>query len=154
MPVETWTSSAEGSAEALPKRPLWQAARRGLACRCPACGKGRLFGKYLKPVATCEACGEDLSHQRADDAPPYFTIFIVGHIVVPLMLWVEIHYKPEVYLQLMIWLPLTLVLSLLLLQPIKGAVIGWQWAVYMHGFHPAGPEDVDTTYRPVEGNLG
>ncbi len=154
MPVESWSPSADTTETALPPRSAWTAIRRGFLCRCPACGKGKLFRRYLKPVDACEACGEDLSHQRADDAPPYFTIFIVGHIVVPLLLYVEIHYKPDVYLQLLFWLPFTLFLSLLLLQPVKGAVIGWQWAFYMHGFDPNGADDEDVTYRPVEGNLG
>lgn len=149
MTVETWVAAGDDRATALAPRDAWQAIRRGFACRCPSCGKGRLFGRYLKPVATCAACGEDLSHQRADDAPPYFTILIVGHVVVPLMLYVEINYHPPVPLQLMVWLPLTLVLSLVLLQPIKGAVIGWQWAHYMHGFNPHGGEDDDWTYRPA-----
>ena len=61
-------------------------------------------------------------------------IVIVGHIVVPIMLWVETNYSPAVILQLAIYLPLTLVSSLLLLQPVKGAVVGLQWALRMHGF--------------------
>jgi len=155
MPTDTWTPAAERTDSALPKRSLWQAVKRGFACRCPACGEGRLFRAYIKPVETCEACGEDLSHQRADDAPPYFTIVVVGHVVVPLILFVETQYKPDVYLQLLVWLPLTLILSLALLQPIKGAVIGWQWAYYMHGFNPYGADDEDRTHRPVaEGDVG
>ena len=64
--------------ETLEPRPLFRAMLRGFVGRCPHCGKGRLFGRYLKPVATCSVCGEDFTHQRADDAPPYFTMVIVG----------------------------------------------------------------------------
>ena len=54
--------------------------------KCPACGKGAMFNAYLKVNDRCPACGEELHHHRADDAPPYFTMLIVGHIVVALVL--------------------------------------------------------------------
>ena len=71
---------------------------------------------------------------RADDAPAYFVILIVGHIVVPLALAVENAYQPPHWLAFSIWMPLTLLLALGLLQPVKGAIVGWQWAQRMHGF--------------------
>lgn len=120
----------------LPQRSVWQAIKRGFACRCPNCGRGRMFGKYLKVVDHCEVCGQELCHHRADDAPPYFVIVIVGHIVVPLVLAVEVAYAPPYWLHALLWTPLIVGLSLALLQPVKGAVVGWQWANYMHGFDP------------------
>ena len=71
----------------LPARDWWQAVRRGLSLKCPSCGIGKMYRAYLKVNDTCPHCGEELHHHRADDAPPYFTIFILGHIVVPLVLW-------------------------------------------------------------------
>lgn len=115
-------------------RPLWQAVRRGFMLRCPKCGKGKLFRAFLKVADTCPHCGEELFHHQADDAPPYFTILIVGHIVVPLMLAVELEYLPPIWIHVAIWPTLTLGLSLLLLPRIKGAVVGLQWAARMHGF--------------------
>ena len=76
------------------KQAMW----RGFTCSCPACGKGRMFGKYLKVADTCPSCGEELHHHRADDAPPYFTMMIVGHVVVPLVLVVEKIWHPISYL--------------------------------------------------------
>lgn len=103
--------------------------RRGIVGRCPACGVGRLFRGYLKPQPHCPRCGEDLLQYRADDAPAYFTILIVGHIVVPAMLMLEIAYHPSTALHLLLWIPLTLSLAILLLPRIKGALIGLQWAL-------------------------
>ena len=117
-----------------PKRDLWGAVRRGMRCRCPACGEGRLFTSYLKVAPQCEACGEALHHHRSDDAPPYVTIMIVGHVVVPLLLWLELAYEPALWIHFALWLPLTLVMCLVLLPPVKGAVVGYQWALRMHGF--------------------
>jgi uncharacterized protein (DUF983 family) len=131
------------------RRPVWRSIRRGFRGRCPNCGEGRLFYRYLKVVAECPACGEDLSHQRADDAPPYITIVVVGHIIVPLVLEVETHWHLPTLVHLAIWLPLTLILSLLLLQPVKGAVVGLQWALYMHGFDPARPKGSGDYGDPV-----
>jgi len=82
-----------------------------------------------------------MSHQRADDAPPYFTMLIVGHVVVTLMLTVTMWVELSSLTHLMIWLPLALVLALALLQPIKGAIIGLQWALYMHGFDGSSDPD-------------
>ncbi len=120
--------------EALEKRTLWTSIRRGLACRCPNCGEGRLFAKFLKVVPNCPVCNEDYSHQRADDLPAYLDIIVVAHIIVPLILVVEQNFAPPIPIQLAIYLPLTLILGMLFIQPIKGAIVGLQWALRMHGF--------------------
>ena len=126
------------SGQAVPGRPVQRpvppALLRGLACRCPACGKGRLFSSYLKVAPTCANCGEELHHHRADDAPPYFTMLIVGHIVVAGVLAVETAFEPELWVHALLWGPLLLIMSLLLLPRIKGALVGLQWALRMHGF--------------------
>jgi uncharacterized protein (DUF983 family) len=116
------------------KRNVWAAMRRGLRGRCPRCGEGKLFRAFLKVDDHCSVCALDFTPHRADDLPAYLVIVIVGHIVVPTILWVETDYAPPVPLQLAIYLPLTLILSLALLQPVKGAVVGVQWALRMHGF--------------------
>jgi len=119
-------------------RPLWRSLARGFRCRCPHCGEGALFRGYLKPAPVCFACLEDLTHQRADDAPPYFTMVIVGHLLVPLMLAAQFATDFSVTTYLAIWLPATALLTLGLLRPVKGAIIAAQWALRMHGFdgHP------------------
>jgi uncharacterized protein (DUF983 family) len=121
---------------ARPERSLLRAMLRGLRCRCPNCGEGRLFRAYLKVVDRCPVCHEELFHQRADDAPPYFVILITGHIVVPLALLMEAELSPPYWVHAAIWGPLTLALVLGLLGPVKGAIVGWQWANRMHGFDP------------------
>ncbi|MGH6770620.1 MAG: DUF983 domain-containing protein [Xanthobacteraceae bacterium] len=120
----------------LPPRDAKAALLRGGRGQCPSCGRGRLFRAYLKVADHCPACGEALHHHRADDAPAYFVILIVGHVVVPIILAVEMAYSPPYWLLAALWLPLMLLLSLLLLPPIKGAIVAWQWALRMHGFDP------------------
>jgi uncharacterized protein (DUF983 family) len=120
-----------------PHRDVWRALRRGFGQRCPSCGRGSLFGKYLKVSDVCPSCGEELHHHRADDAPPYFTILVVGHIIVGGLLAMERALAPPGWVQAAVWLPLTLILTLLLLPRVKGALIGLQWALYMHGFGTA-----------------
>ena len=126
---------------AVEKRDVWTAMKRGFRGRCPRCGEGKLFRAFLKVDDHCPACGLDYTPHRADDLPAYLVIVIVGHIVVPAVLWIETNSSPAVWLQLAIYLPLTFVLSLLLLQPIKGAVVGFQWALRMHGFDENAPGD-------------
>jgi len=118
-------------------RDTGQAMLRGVRHTCPKCGTGALFHKYLKVADHCPDCGEALHHQRADDAPPYFTIFIVGHFVLAGVLAMAQAYRPPAWLHVTIWLPLTLVLSLWMLPRIKGAMVGLQWALRMHGFERA-----------------
>jgi uncharacterized protein (DUF983 family) len=130
------------------RRDVMQAMGRGARCRCPNCGKGRLYSKYLKVVHTCDVCGTDLYHQRADDAPPYFTMLIVGHIVVGGILTLEVTYHPPTWVQLAIWLPTLVVMSLALLPIVKGALVGLQWALRMHGFGGEEPEPVQEPGHP------
>ncbi len=118
----------------LPSRPVGESIKRGFLCRCPNCGQGKLFRAYLKPVDHCAVCGEDMTHQRADDFPAYLTIFIVGHIVVSAYMATEHFIQLEMWQQMLLWIPFTGAICLALLQPIKGGVIGMQWALRMHGF--------------------
>lgn len=117
-----------------PRRNLIEAMRRGLMMRCPKCGEGGLFYAYLKTNDRCPSCGQELFHHRADDAPAYFTIVIVGHIVVAGLLAMEKALSPPTWVELVVWLPITLASTLWLLPRVKGALIGLQWALYMHGF--------------------
>jgi len=127
-----------GEEPARPKRPVMQAMKRGFAGRCPHCGEGRLFSSFVKPVDSCAVCGEDLHHQRADDFPAYLNIVIVGHVGVGGFTLAEAMTSLSGWVHLAIWIPIMVIMAVGLMQPLKGAVIGFQWANYMHGF---GDED-------------
>jgi uncharacterized protein (DUF983 family) len=114
---------------------------RGLRGQCPQCGTKTLFRKYLKISDTCNACGLALSGHQADDAPPYFTIFIVGQVIVPVALIVERSYTPPLYVHAIMFCLLAIIVSLISLPLVKGAVVGLQWALRMHGFASDGPEN-------------
>ena len=117
-----------------PVRPSFALAlARGFRRRCPKCGRGRLFRAYLKPVAACTACHETLGHIRADDAPPYFTIVIVGHVVVGLGLFAEMQFHPPVWAQVTVLSALTLALTFGLLPVVKGTLIGLMWRLKLRG---------------------
>ena len=116
------------------ERNIWVSLKRGWRQKCPACAKGALYKSYLKVNDACPACQEDLHHQRADDAPPYFTMLITGHIIIGGILIAEQLYAPETWVHLVVALPSLVILSLYLLPRIKGALIGYQWANRMHGF--------------------
>jgi uncharacterized protein (DUF983 family) len=138
MTPKTWTRDT-GLVE---KRDVWAAMKRGFRGRCPRCGEGKLFRAFLKTADNCSVCGLDFTPHRADDLPAYLVIVIVGHVVVPIFLLIETNYSPPVWLQLSIYLPLVLFASLALLQPVKGAVVGLQWALRMHGFDDNPPDDI------------
>lgn len=131
-----------GASDAKPKRDTFQAMWRGFRGQCPSCGKGRLFARYLKVSDHCQACGEALHHHRADDAPPYFTIFIAGHLLVPMVLAFEQAFTPPLWLHAAIWGPVTVAMCLALLPLVKGTIVGLQWALYMHGFDPNAEDEL------------
>lgn len=133
MPIQPTFMNAARPAQST-DRPLLQAVRRGLLGRCPGCGIGAIYGGYLKVNQRCPACREELHHHRADDAPPYFVILIVGHLVVGGALALEVAMAPPLWLQMVAWPLLAIALSLVLLPPVKSALIGLQWALRMHGF--------------------
>ena len=110
---------------------------RGLRGRCPACGEGRMFRKFLKVADNCPKCGEELHHHRADDFPAYLDIVIVGHVLIPIVLAVETEYAPPILLSMTVWPLIALAATLGLLQPIKGGVVAMQWFLGMHGFEDA-----------------
>ncbi len=120
--------------DGVPARRVAVSLLRGALHRCPACGRGSLFRAYLKVADACPACGEDLSHQRADDAPPYVTILVIGHLVLAAVVGIDIAYAWPLWLHAVVWFPVTVGLCLAFLPSAKGALIGLQWALRMHGF--------------------
>ncbi len=118
----------------LPRTGFVRSMARGFLGRCPHCGEGRVFHRFLKVAPECTACGLELHHHRADDLPPYAVIFIVGHIVGYVILETELNYDVPLWFQLTFWPLATLGSALALLQPVKGAVVGLQYALGMNGF--------------------
>jgi uncharacterized protein (DUF983 family) len=130
------------AAPALPYAPppFFTALGRGAMNRCPVCGQGKVFRGFLKVVPECEACHAPLGRLRADDAPPYFTILLVGHILVPMVLWVEKAWQPPMWLHMALWLPLFTIACTLALRPVKGAVVGWMIRLGIGGAEGDHPE--------------
>ncbi|MGY5806117.1 DUF983 domain-containing protein [Rhizobium sp. LEGMi198b] len=127
------------------ERPLGRSIVRGLLNRCPHCGSGKLFKAFLKPADRCAVCEEELFHQRADDLPPYLVILVLGHVVVGGYMLTDMAFHLPIWAHLAIWAPITVLTALAAIQPIKGGVIGLQWALRMHGFggHDDSPEEWD-----------
>ena len=100
----------------------------GLAGHCPNCGEGHLFDGFLKVAPRCEACGFDLSKADSGDGPAVFVIMIAGFLVAFAALFTEIAVHPPVWVHLVIWLPLTVIICLGLLRPLKGLMLAAQFA--------------------------
>lgn len=99
----------------------------GLRCRCPNCGRGPLFAGFLKVAERCRVCGFDLRAAEAGDGPAVFIILIVGCLVVFAALFVDLAYRPPIWVHLALWLPLTVILSLGLMRPFKGVMVALQF---------------------------
>jgi len=101
--------------------------KAGLACRCPRCGKGRLFAGFLTVAPRCEVCDLDFAFIDSGDGPAVFVIFAVAPIIVILAILLEALVHPAPYVHLIVWLPLTVILCLLLLRPFKATMIALQY---------------------------
>ncbi len=124
MDPTRWQPDRSAQPNSWPRPTMATAIGRGLLGRCPACGKTHLFNGFLRVVAECSNCGAPLGLARADDAPPYFTILITGHVVIPLLYVVDRMEAPSTLVMSAIFLPLTAFMALGLLRPIKGGTVG------------------------------
>jgi uncharacterized protein (DUF983 family) len=111
-----------------------QAALRGIRNRCPRCDGGQLFRTFLKPVDTCRCCGQDFTHQRADDFPAYLAILVTGHLLAPVMIWLGMETTLSLLAIFSILIVVSVIMLSAMLQPAKGAVIAAQWWHGLHGF--------------------
>ena len=112
---------------------LIDAMWRGLRKVCPACGKGKLYVSYLKQVERCSRCGVALGHLRSDDAAPWLTILIVGHITVPLVLVAEQHTDWPMWVGITVWPLFAFALTLAILPRAKGFLLSVIWALKAPG---------------------
>ena len=104
-----------------------------LACRCPRCGKGRLFLGLLAVRPTCDACGLDLSAQDAGDGPAVFVILVLGAVVVGLAIWVEVAFAPPLWVHAVVWLPVITAGAIAMLRPLKALMIALQYRHHLFG---------------------
>ncbi|MFZ3349642.1 MAG: DUF983 domain-containing protein [Xanthobacteraceae bacterium] len=118
------------------------AIRAGLACRCPRCGKGKLFAGFLAPRPRCEVCGLDYKFADSGDGPAVFIMFPAGFIVVGAALITEAVYHPPYWVHAALWLPLILIVTLGPLRPMKGMMIALQY------FHKAAESRFGGTEEP------
>ncbi len=100
---------------------------RGLRCRCPRCGQGKLLEKFLSLRPRCEVCGLDYGFADAGDGPAVFVILFAGFVVVFAALITEVLYQPPYWLHAVLWLPLILITTILPLRPLKGLLIALQY---------------------------
>lgn len=99
----------------------------GIAGRCPRCGQGKVFAGFVTLAPQCAACGLDFRFADAGDGPAVFVILFAGFLVVGLALWTELTFEPPIWVHILIFLPLTLVVCLGLLRPLKGILIALQY---------------------------
>ncbi|MBR0680736.1 DUF983 domain-containing protein [Roseomonas eburnea] len=147
-----WTSERETPALSVNPPPIGAAMARGAMGRCPVCGQGRLFNGYLRVVDACESCHAPLGRMRADDAPPYFTILIAGHVLLPAVFWVEKLWQPPMWLHMAVWLPLFAIVCTLLLRPVKGATLAWMLRLGLTGDEQGAPVPAPVAPRRTPGD--
>jgi len=120
---------------------VWRGLARGLSLRCPECGRGPLLRRYLKVASPCAVCGHDNAQYPSDDAPPYFTILIIGHLVVVPMVIAPFIWTWPAWAVLSLTVPLVTAMTLALLPRVKGGVIGVQWAIRRQDGRVPGQDD-------------
>ena len=113
--------------------PVLSGIKRGLALRCPECGEGKLFRAYLKVDPVCDACGHENGRYKADDGPAYFTIVLIGHVVIAPLLLLEFIWTWDPMTVVAITLPALAVITLATLPVVKGGVVGLMWGLARRG---------------------
>lgn len=106
---------------------VYQSAMRGIACRCPRCGRGKLYQGFLTLRPACEHCGLDYAFMDSGDGPAVFVILIAGFIVVAAALIVEVKYQPPFWVHAVLWIPLVLAVTLWPLRAVKSLLIALQF---------------------------
>jgi uncharacterized protein (DUF983 family) len=106
---------------------LTESAMRGIACKCPRCGRGKLYAGFLSLRPKCQSCGLDYTFIDSGDGPAIFIIMIAGAIVVAAALIVEVKYRPPFWLHAALWLPLILATTLWPLRAMKSLLIALQF---------------------------
>lgn len=104
--------------------------KAGLGCRCPQCGKGEVFESYLGLAKSCSVCEADFSKADSGDGPAFFVMFLVGILVTPPVLLVQVVFDPPYWVHLIIWGPIIFGLSIWLLRPFKSLLFALQWKNY------------------------
>src|SRR5882757_6153576 len=99
----------------------------GVLCRCPCCGKGKLFDGFLTVRSSCDVCGLDYRFADAGDGPAVFAIMFAGFIVVGAALVTEVKYEPPFWVHALLWIPLILLVTLWPLRVFKGLLIALQY---------------------------
>jgi uncharacterized protein (DUF983 family) len=113
--------------------PLALAMRRGFLGRCPSCGRTPLFESYLKQVQSCPACGADFSAIRADDAAPWLTLIVVGHLFLPLIFFVDLGAFLPFWVGVTSWAAFFCGVALVFLPRAQGLFIGVLWVTHAPG---------------------
>jgi uncharacterized protein (DUF983 family) len=129
-PTATFSHKGRREGQNMPEQILptvAESAMRGLACKCPRCGRGKLYAGFLNLRPNCEACGLDYTFIDTGDGPAIFIIMIAGAIVVGCALIVEVKYQPPYWLHAVLWLPLILATTLLPLRSMKALLIALQY---------------------------
>lgn len=111
------------------KHPLKRSVGRGLQHRCPACGDGQLYGRFLKVEPTCQVCGQDLAKYPADDGPAYLTIVLVGHLIIAPLLLFPIVWESSAWISVPVLLTALTAITLAALPRVKGGWIGMMYAL-------------------------
>ena len=126
-PTVIWKPARRDVATATAGVAMIAAVWRGCNGRCPVCGEGRVFAGFLRVSPVCGCCAAPLGEIRAEDAPPYFTIFIVAHLVIGGLVLCERAFTLSIATEMMLFLPVALLATLALMRPVKGATIGAMW---------------------------
>ncbi len=119
-----------------PERPAVSTLAAALLCRCPRCGRGKLYDGLVSVAPRCPVCGLDFRAHDAGDGPTVFVVFLLGAVVVALAVTVEFAFAPPLWVHAVLWAPVVLIGSLAMLRPLKAGFIALQ---YRHRALGSGP---------------
>jgi len=110
----------------------------GLGCRCPRCGRGKLFKGLLTVADKCSVCGLDFGPHDSGDGPAVFVIFLLGALIVPAAIGLEVWAQPPIWVHLLVWIPAIVALAILLLRPMKATLVAYHYKNLRHEYDEDG----------------
>ncbi len=109
----------------------------GLRCRCPRCGRGKLYDGLLAIAERCAECDLDFAPHDSGDGPAVFVIFILGAVVIPFVFAFERLVEPPLWAHMIVWPPVVIALSIALLRPMKATLVAIHYRNLKHEYHGA-----------------
>ncbi len=102
-------------------------ALQAIKGRCPKCKQASIFKGFLTVHDRCPNCGLNFADNETADGPAFLVITFMGFVATGFAVWIELVYQPSYWIHALLWLPMILIISPILLRLTKSLMISYQY---------------------------